>query len=318
MTALTAEANPLTAATAGLGLPDRPELDTITLRPSAATIGAEPNAGPTPPPCRHHYIVDPETDVCPAAPYRHHHGRCKFCGYGRTFQYVYPAEKGVGEFNTPEKAIARSARGSRRSVEVRAARAAGVKVGQGRESAMSEVWKPVVGYEGWYEVSNLGLIRRVKATRCHPVCGEGLLRPVVDNHGYIQVTLRRDGRKATARVHRLVAEAFLGPCPPGCEVNHILDPKSDNRLTNLEYVTPSQNHIHAYALSYAHGQKGSSNGSAKLSESDVLAIRAARGQRAQADLAGEYGVTQSAISHVQRRKLWAWLPAAAIAQESRG
>lgn len=62
----------------------------------------------------------------------------------------------------------------------------------------------------------------------------------------MRVFLRKDGRYFTCLVHRLVLEAFVGPCPPGYETNHGNGQKADNTLANLEYVTPSQNLQHAW------------------------------------------------------------------------
>ena len=75
---------------------------------------------------------------------------------------------------------------------------------------MREIWKPVVGYEGLYEVSNLGRVRRVK-----------IIEPSRKKHGYMQISLTgSDGVRKSFRLHRLVAEAFI-PNPDGKpQVNH--------------------------------------------------------------------------------------------------
>lgn len=99
----------------------------------------------------------------------------------------------------------------------------------------TEEWKPVVGYEGLYEVSSLGRVRS----------RQGLLRQSLANR-YPSVHLSRDGKQATHRVHRLVASAFI-PNPDGREtVNHIDGDRTNNAALNLEWVTTSENVRHAH------------------------------------------------------------------------
>lgn len=117
---------------------------------------------------------------------------------------------------------------------------------------MTEQWRAVVGYEGTYEVSNFGAVRRSgKAARNGNGRGGGAriglqLKHHLVNGGYQVVQLWQDGRPKTRLVHRLVTEAFLGPVPNGCEVNHKDGNKLNNSCANLEYVTHSENNRHAY------------------------------------------------------------------------
>ena len=107
---------------------------------------------------------------------------------------------------------------------------------------MSEQWRPCVGREGWYEVSNLGQVRRV---RPGPGTRVGrILKQFQTPHGHRQVQLSNgsgDGGRLVF-VHRLVAEAFIGPAP-GDEyrVLHWSDVGSDNRVTNLRWGTQGDN-----------------------------------------------------------------------------
>lgn len=120
---------------------------------------------------------------------------------------------------------------------------------------MTETWKPVKGYEGLYEVSDLGnvksLARVVKAkgsgTR---TIKDRLLKPQRHQNGYLFVTLSKDGVTWHASIHRLVAFHFVN-----CEgdmsqlqVNHINAKKDDNRAENLEWCTPQGNIRHAILL----------------------------------------------------------------------
>lgn len=113
---------------------------------------------------------------------------------------------------------------------------------------MTEEWRPVTDYEGVYEVSNLGNVRSI--TRSVPAGGgrmrlaEGRVLSIYmpPNH-YGKVRLKSDGVGSTKNVHRLVAEAFLGPCPDGMEVCHRNGDRYDNRAENLRYGTHSSNQL---------------------------------------------------------------------------
>jgi hypothetical protein len=111
---------------------------------------------------------------------------------------------------------------------------------------MSERWLPVEGYDGAYEVSDLGRVRGIDRMRLgrngfpQPHKGK-VLKPASQTVGYQQVRLCRYGKKHTFYVHRVVMAAFIGPCPPGYEVDHLDNNPSNNALTNLRYVTPQEN-----------------------------------------------------------------------------
>lgn len=132
-----------------------------------------------------------------------------------------------------------------------------------------EKWLPVVGLEGWYEVSNGGRIRRSsrgKRTRVGYV-----LRPRLTRKGYQRICLTVDGERHHCFVHVLVAEAFVGP-RDGKQVNHINGDKSDNAVSNLEYTTGDGNIRHALESDlYPAGERAKA---AKLRAADVIRWRA--------------------------------------------
>lgn len=110
-----------------------------------------------------------------------------------------------------------------------------------------EVWKPVKGYEGKYEVSNMG---RVKSLNYRNHGGIKILKPTVNHAGYLTVTLTLNYEKHKKRIHRLVYEAFVAPLPlynPQkngnlfFEINHIDENKTNNTPSNLELVTHTEN-----------------------------------------------------------------------------
>ena len=170
-----------------------------------------------------------------------------------------------------------------------------------------EIWKDVVGYEGLYQVSNMGRVKRVAGG--HGATPGLVLKPWLDKYGYLTVGLCRDRKRAHARVHRLVAEAFLGQAPsPEHEANHKNGIKTDNRVENLEWVTPLENNMHAAENGLK--ARGEAHGSARLTEDDVKEIRRlhAAGQRTQAELGEMFGVSQATISAIVRRETWQHIP----------
>lgn len=103
-----------------------------------------------------------------------------------------------------------------------------------------EKWLPVVGYEGLYEVSNLG---RVKSLKAGPKRYGAILKPAPHKQGYPQVNLRKAGQGRSIKVHRLVGEAFLGPLPEGYVTCHEDSDTTNPRLDNLRYDTLTENII---------------------------------------------------------------------------
>lgn len=116
-----------------------------------------------------------------------------------------------------------------------------------------EEWCPVVGYEGYYSVSNIGRVRRDAGG---PGARAGLvLRPKRNaKTGYLTVSLFRGGDGCSHTVHTLVAAAFIGVRPNGWTVNHIDGDKLNNRPSNLEYVTRGDNARHAWETGLARKQ----------------------------------------------------------------
>jgi hypothetical protein len=168
-------------------------------------------------------------------------------------------------------------------------------------------WRPAtIGGEPWpYEVSSHGAVRR--ATRAGGTRPGHPIRAVVGTCRYPHVTLHAGGRRRTVTVHRLVAEAFLGPAPVGAEVNHRDGDKMNASVRNLEYVTRSENMRHAFAtgLNKPHGFNGARNGAAKLSERQARSLyRRAHAGENQRRLAAEYGVSPALVTMVKQGQVW--------------
>jgi hypothetical protein len=130
-----------------------------------------------------------------------------------------------------------------------------------------ETWRPVVGYEGRYEVSDLGRVRSLDRTvwrdgpyRRHQVTYRGRVRAVHQQEkGYVGLCLWKDGQTHSCRVHQLVLEAFVGPCPEGMEALHGNGVRHDNRRINLRWGTPAEN----AADRVRHGTTPGANGHCK-------------------------------------------------------
>lgn len=120
---------------------------------------------------------------------------------------------------------------------------------------MNEKWKPIDGYNGLYEVSNIGRVRNSNGL---------VMKTRRREDGYVVVTLRKKPKYKIEYIHILVAKAFI-PKPIGkTEVNHIDAVKSNNIVTNLEWVTRSENHFHAVKMGLKPinpiiGRKGKNN-----------------------------------------------------------
>ena len=163
----------------------------------------------------------------------------------------------------------------------------------------TENWKPLPGFDA-YEVSDLGNVRRVspgKGTRAMRH-----LKPSIDHGGRMVFNARKYGKTQQWKVHRAVMLAFKGDCPAGKEVAHIDGNQQNNRLENLIYATPRENNSHKVG----HGTQpvGTKIWNAKLTEEDVISIRAKSPQISYAKLAAEYGVHLMTIAQVITRKTW--------------
>lgn len=108
-----------------------------------------------------------------------------------------------------------------------------------------EIWKDIKGFEGVYQVSNLGRVKSLERFRkgangSLETVKEKILKPLIDK-GYYQVVLCKQSVQKHYLVHRLVWETFNGQILEGLQVNHINEIKTDNRLSNLNLMTAKEN-----------------------------------------------------------------------------
>ncbi|WP_204236170.1 NUMOD4 motif-containing HNH endonuclease [Mammaliicoccus sciuri] len=169
-----------------------------------------------------------------------------------------------------------------------------------------EIWKAIPGYEGHYEVSDLGRVRSVDKEVDN---GKGryfkkgrVLKQSISNKGRPVVSLCKNRKKYTKHTHSLVALAFIGERPEGYDVCHIDGNVLNNKLSNIRFDTRSQNQIDIYR----YGNKSSSG---KLSVDKVLEIRRlySTGNYKQIELAKKFNVGQDNISLIVNRKTFTWL-----------
>lgn len=159
-----------------------------------------------------------------------------------------------------------------------------------------EEWRDVVGFEGIYEVSSLGRVKRIAPS--NSTYSGRILNPDFAT-GYARVSLHKNGKCHRLQIHRLVARAFLIGFEPNRHVNHKNGVKRDNRVENLEWVTPRQNVLHAWRLGLCKPVFGEAHSQAKLSDRDVRAIIAlvANGTSSRV-VANAFGVSESTVSQI--------------------
>lgn len=170
---------------------------------------------------------------------------------------------------------------------------------------MKETWRAVPGFEYRYEASSCGRIRSISGLR------PGLIQPFKQCKAkYMRVNVYWPTGKMTQRgVHQLVAAAFYGPRPDGLVVNHIDGDPTNNRLKNLEYVTPRENALHASRLGLLPGFPGEANPQAKLTVDQVMDIKSLLSSGFKdKQLSEMYSVHRGTIGQIRREKNWPTVP----------
>jgi hypothetical protein len=172
-------------------------------------------------------------------------------------------------------------------------------------STKVERWEPIPGYEGLYEVSTNGRVRSYHnfgwQKRKNPV----ILKPHISVYGYPQISLCKDKAVRNVNIHRIVAMVFL-PTPPysNMQIDHINGIKTDNRVSNLEWVTPRENTMRSLALGLK--PTGERHGMSKLTERDVLDMRFLykQGGYTHRGLGKMFGVSHCVVGRILRGESW--------------
>lgn len=171
-------------------------------------------------------------------------------------------------------------------------------------------WRPVPGFEGLYSITPTGVVRSEITVdgRGHALKPNRILKHR-RSHGYAIVSLRRNGKSLYRYIHRLVLEAYVGPCPPEEEGRHLNGDKTDNRRENLAWGTRAENVGDSLRHGTHRSPRGENNPRARLTSSDVVAIRAALLEGAAVvSLAKQYNIASASIRGIKNGTLWRHVP----------
>lgn len=168
---------------------------------------------------------------------------------------------------------------------------------------MKEIWKDIPGYEGFYQISNLGTVKSLERTIFSEsssvkqrVLKEKVIQPHLsgDSTKYPTIQIQKDGKKQKFKIHLLLLELFKGKRPsPDHVARHLNDNPMDFSLSNLEWGTHSQNMKDKFVNGYVHHGK-------KLSDIEIEKIK--KDNRTQRDIAADYGVNQKTIWRIKNGK----------------
>lgn len=174
---------------------------------------------------------------------------------------------------------------------------------------MKEIWKPVNGFVGVYEVSNLGRVRRICAGRGSKI---GIKKLNPSKTGYVLVNLSKKNTQKIKTVHSLVAKAFISnkknkPC-----INHIDSNPSNNHVSNLEWCTHLENMQHASRqrrLNVPHLKARGKNNFGGITKEKVLEIRKLwlLDKKPQREIASIYKVSRQTINNIINKKAWGYV-----------
>jgi len=165
-----------------------------------------------------------------------------------------------------------------------------------------ECWKPFLGYEGLYEISNRGRVKRVGKGRGSKA---GKIRALFkDDRGYVFVILSKANKRTTKKIAPIVAKVFIDN-PQGLpEVNHKDGDKNHNYVENLEWVSRSKNMKHAFATGL-HSTRGVRHPRTHLTEDDVRKIRLRHFEGATyAQIGREFEMSKGGIYCIVNRSTW--------------
>lgn len=170
-----------------------------------------------------------------------------------------------------------------------------------------EIWKDVIGFEGIYQVSNLGRVKSLKRTKKDTIgrvreYPEIVLKQMLSEKGYLQVNLYILSRNVPQRVARVVAQSFIPNPENKSQVNHINGIKTDNRVENLEWNTSLENIRHSIVNNLKKTARGEQSGASKFKDEDIRYIR--ESNKIKYHLAKEYNVCITTITNIKNKITW--------------
>lgn len=171
-----------------------------------------------------------------------------------------------------------------------------------------EIWKDVVGYEGYYQISNFGNVKSLSRIKLHKgyiplLTKEKLMKININKYGYSYISLEKNKKQKYCLIHRLVGIAFIDNNKNKTDINHKNGVKHDNRLENLEWLTRKENTIHSAKTGLT--KIGELNYCTKLKNKDVLKIR--ESSLSTKELSQIYNVSVSTIYNIKSRKKWKYI-----------
>ena len=137
-----------------------------------------------------------------------------------------------------------------------------------------EEWRDIPNFEG-YQVSSLGRVRGIdRLCGNRPGVTKGkILKPFRNKRGYLEVNLYNNSKSTAKIIHRLVAKAFISNDFNKPQVNHIDGNKLNNEVSNLEWMSNSENQLHAYSLGLQPSRAGENNVKAKITDKSVTELK---------------------------------------------
>lgn len=205
---------------------------------------------------------------------------------------------------------------------------------------INEIWKPIINYEDFYEISNYGRVKsihnknitnkkiiliknlllnkvkiiditkilnisrstvmRIKSGQINYI--NKILCPILGNHGYLYVNLFKDKCHSVRLVHDLVLVSFIGKRPEKMECRHLDGNRLNNKLSNLVWGTSSENTLDSVIHGTHVDNKGEKSGVAKLNNKKVWAIR--KDKRSHKEIAKEYDIHIDYVSKIKTKKQW--------------
>ena len=172
-----------------------------------------------------------------------------------------------------------------------------------------EIWKDVIGYERFYQVSNLGNVKSLdrsinQINNSIRYYNGKLLNKKLESNGYYRVNLNKEGLSKNFSVHRLVAIAFIENSKNKPQVNHINGIKTDNFFENLEWTTISENTKHAYENKLIKKRLGEKHPLCKIKAEDVHKIKYELNHLRNFEVAIIFNIKQCHVKSIRKNYTW--------------